>query len=122
MLAIAQTVCATFTHTSTEIIRGESVTWAHSPTAILTSGINHEDTLIIQVDVNRVISKTEAITMVNEATKAVAMAWDAAGLLPNGRYHAIKFGAQKRLVLSLGYWHMGIFSVTGVRRSVRVPG
>ena len=119
MLAIAQTVCAKFAVVNEETVRGEPHTWIHAPTPELTNVSAYQDTVLITMPINRLVSKGESSRIVREATLACTLAWAAAGLLPNNKYQPIRTAGA--LTWSLGFHHMNQWCPTAMRRGVKVP-
>ena len=119
MFALAQTVCASFAVVNEETVRGEPHTWIHAPTPELTSVLSYQDTVLITMAVNRLVTKAESTRIVREATLACTLAWAAAGLLPNNKYQPIRTAGA--LTWSLGFHHMNQWCPTAMRRGVKVP-
>lgn len=114
MIEIARAVAAEHAHTLTEDFQGSPHTWNHVCAVEAHNGVIH-----FTMETNRVVSRDESKRIVRAVTLATTLAWDAAGLLPGGKYHPVKMRGV--FTWSVGFWHMSQWCPTAYRRGVRVP-
>jgi hypothetical protein len=118
MLEIAQRIAGENTDRRMSAMTGdprsEVIEWSHTCKVQLEGGV-----IWISIGQNRVLPKADSQALLNTVQKLTTIAWDAAGLLPNGIVKVRKFkGARVQLT---GYWHMSTFSCTGRRMGFVVP-
>jgi hypothetical protein len=95
--------------------KSEVIDWIHPCTVSESEGV-----VYVGAPQNRVVSIEASRELLRKTCAAITLAWDAAGLLPNGKVRCVKRDGS--MVWRTGYHHMGVFCTTGRMRGYRVPG